>query len=121
MNKRVLIVEDHDSLRLVMGAYLSKYFDIVSAKNGLEAMGWLSQGELPDLIITDVRMPEIGGAQFLRNLKCSGVYRDIPVVVVSGSDSDDDRKMCQKMGAADFFRKPFDPANLQQRVSQILN
>jgi CheY-like chemotaxis protein len=120
MNRKVLIVEDHDSLRLLMGSFLSKSFDVVSAKNGLEAMGWLSKGELPDVIITDLRMPELNGNQFLSNLKCSGMFRDIPVVVISASENEDDERRYRALGARDFIRKPFNPVTLKERLVQIM-
>jgi CheY-like chemotaxis protein len=120
MNRKVLIVEDHDSLRLLLGSFLSKSFDVVSAKNGLEAMGWLSKGEMPDVIITDLRMPELNGNQFLSNLKCSGMFRDIPVVVISASENEDDERRYRALGARDFIRKPFNPVNLKERLLQIM-
>lgn len=119
MNKQVLLIEDHDSLRRLMGVFLSRNFRVVAAKNGLEAMGWLSKGEIPDVIVTDVRMPELGGAQLLSNLRSSGLYGDIPVVVVSGSGEEVDEQTFKQLGATAFFRKPFNPSQLQERLLQI--
>jgi CheY-like chemotaxis protein len=120
MNKKVLLVEDHDSLRQLMGSYLSKSFDVVSAKNGLEAMGLLSKGVRPDIIITDARMPELNGAQLLSNLRCSGMYASIPVVVISGCEGDDEERRFKQLGVSAFFRKPFNPVNLKDRLRQIV-
>ena len=120
MNKRILLVEDHDSLRLLVGSFLSKSFEVVSTKNGLEAMGWLSKGVRPDIIITDARMPELNGTQMLSNLRVSGMYRDIPVVVISGSENEEDERRFKQLGVRDFFHKPFNPVNLRDRVSQII-
>ena len=75
MSRRLLLVEDHDGLRRIIGNFLSENFDVVGAKNGLEAMSWLSKGVMPDIIVTDTTMPEIDGAALLSNLRCSSVGR----------------------------------------------
>ncbi len=120
MNRKILLVEDHDSLRYLMGAFLSRQFDVVGAKNGLDAMSWLSQGLMPDVIVTDVRMPELGGADFLANLRCSGVYAEIPVVVISGGSDDLEESRLKQLGACEYIRKPFSPVMLQDRLKQII-
>lgn len=119
MNRRLLIVEDHDSLRLLMSSFFSKSFEVITAKNGLEAMTWLSKGIIPDLILTDARMPELNGAQFLSSLRCSGLYRHIPVVVVSGQPSEEEERTFRQLGARDVVRKPFNPVKLREQLKQI--
>lgn len=118
MNKKILLVEDHDGLRRLIGTFLSKQFDVIGAKNGLEALGKLSQGFFPDAIVTDVRMPDLNGTQLLSQLQCSGLFADIPVVVISGSENDDERHFKQ-LGARDYFRKPFSPVKLKDCLIQI--
>lgn len=119
MNRRLLIVEDHDSLRLLMSSFFSKSFEVISAKNGLEAMTWLTKGVIPDLILTDARMPELSGIQLLSNLRCSGLYRHIPVVVVSGHQNEDEEHTFRQLGARDVIRKPFNPVKLREQLKQI--
>ncbi len=119
MNKKVLIVEDHDSLRYIIGAFLSKNFEVVGARNGLEAMSWLSKGVMPDVIVSDSCMPELDGATFLSNLRCSGLFSKIPVVIISGADSEDEQRF-QQLGISAYFRKPFNPVHLQDQLIQIV-
>ncbi len=119
MNRRILLVEDHDSLRQVIGAFLSKQFQVTGAKNGLDAMGQLSQGLMPDVIVTDALMPGLNGMQFLANLQCSGIYANIPVVVISGSGNDDDEQRFKQLGVHEYFRKPFNPVQLQDSLIRI--
>ncbi len=121
MNGKILLVEDHDGLRQLMGHYLSKSFEVVSAKNGLEAMGWLNRGISPDIILTDAEMPEITGFQLLSNLKCSGMYRHIPVFIVSGSEEPEEEHKFLKMGAVEFIRKPFNPEQLKDRLTNLFS
>lgn len=122
MNRSLLLVEDHDGLRRIIGSFLSEKFDVVGAKNGLEAMSWLSKGVMPDIIVTDSAMPEIDGAALLSNLRCSGLWADIPVVVL-GSGSSDDAAEAQRfkmLGAYEYFAKPFSPTQLQERLMDII-
>lgn len=121
MLRRVLLVEDHDSLRHLLGNFLSDKFEVVGAKNGLEAMSWLNKGVVPDVIITDNEMPEIDGADLLRQLGCTGLWCNIPVVVMG--EVDDDASECiryKNLGARDFFKKPFNPLVLQEKIIQIV-
>ncbi|MCA0236724.1 MAG: response regulator [Bacteroidetes bacterium] len=120
MNKKVLLIEDHDNLRYIIGAFLSKKFEVVGARNGLEAMGWLSKGVLPDVIISDARMPELDGASFLSNLRCSGLFSKIPVVIISGADSHEEEQQFQQLGISGYFRKPFNPVQLQDQLIRIV-
>ena len=113
-------MEDHDNLRLLIGAFLARQFEVVGAKNGLDAMAWLSKGVLPDVIVTDVCMPGLGGADLLANLRCSGLYARIPVIVISGSDNDSEEYRLRRLGACEYIRKPFSPAMLQDRLKQIV-
>lgn len=119
MNKKLLVVEDHDGLRLLLSTYLSKSYEVASAKNGLEAMSWLAKGFIPDAIITDSQMPEFSGRQLLVNLRCSGLYRHIPVVVISGSEAEGEERKFLQLGAREFIRKPFNPVQLTERLAHI--
>ncbi len=122
MNRNLLLVEDHDGLRRIIGSFLSEKFNVVGAKNGLEAMSWLSKGVMPDIIVTDAAMPEIDGAALLSNLRCSGLWADIPVVVLGSGDEDDvaEAQRFKRLGAYEYFAKPFSPIRLQDRLMDII-
>ncbi len=123
MTRSLLLVEDHDGLRKIIGNFLSDKFDVLGAKNGLEAMSWLSKGVMPDVIVTDTSMPELDGAALLSNLRCSGLWADIPVVVLgSGTNGDEhaEEHLYRNLGAYDYFAKPFSPTQLQDRLIDII-
>ncbi|MFZ4478191.1 MAG: response regulator [Saprospiraceae bacterium] len=119
MQHTILIVEDYDSLRQLLGAYLSKQYNIVGAKDGLEALSWLHKGLMPDAIITDLQMPEIDGLTFIANLRNSGIYRHIPLIVITGEKSEDDERRCRQFGVHAFVHKPFNPVILDQHLEQL--
>jgi CheY-like chemotaxis protein len=117
--KAVLIVEDSTPFRTLMGSMLSKDFDVITARNGLEAMSWLQSGLLPDVIVTDVHMPEIDGNDLISNLRCSGVFQKIPVLVVSGSSEMKQLADLRKLGAQDVLTKPFQPIQLTSTIKRL--
>lgn len=119
--KSVLIIEDHDSIRLLLGSMLRKYYQVKTLKDGLEGMAWLVKGNLPDLILLDMSMPRLSGNEFLKNIRQSGFFRDIPVIVVSGNDGDEDIKNCLQWGVHDYLTKPFNPIELKEKIDRLLN
>lgn len=118
--KRILIIEDHESIRLLLGTMLSKSYEVVTKKDGLEGMAWLVKGNLPDLILLDMSMPRLSGSDFLRNIRQSGFFRDIPVIVVSGNDGEDDVRNCLRWGVDDYLTKPFNPISLKKKIESVL-
>jgi len=118
MTRSLLLVEDHDGLRQIIGSFLSIDFNVTGAKNGLEAMSWLAKGMMPDVIVTDADMPELDGAALLSNLRCSGLWAEIPVVVL-GREGAEDAAQFKALGAHAYFAKPFSPARLQDQLIDI--
>lgn len=120
LKKKILIIEDHDSIRILLGAMLGKRYDVVTMKDGLEGMAWLVRGNLPDLILLDMSMPRLSGSEFLKNIRQSGYFKDIPVIVVSGNNGEDDIKSCLRWGIYDYMTKPFNPISLREQVEKVL-
>lgn len=119
--KNILVIEDHDSIRWLLGKFLSKKHNVTTKKDGLDAMSWLWEGNMPDLILLDLNMPRINGNKFLKNIKNSGFFKDIPVIILSGNESDREVDLCYQMGAAEFVQKPFSPIQLNQKISTVFN
>ena len=118
--KEILVVEDHQSIRLVLSNCLGKTHRVVTCKDGLEALSWLSQGNLPDLIILDRHMPRISGLEFLTNIRTSGLFREIPVLILSGEENNDNIEELKRLGISGFVAKPFNPAKINESIEAIL-
>ena len=86
--------------------------------DGLEAMLWLFKGNKPDLIILDREMPNLGGDKFLRALRGSGLYKDIPVMVLSSWLDHRYEKDQEHLNVMKFIEKPFDPIYLLKEVEE---
>ena len=119
--KKLLIVDDKPSISRLIVQFLSKSFDVTTKEDGLEALSWLQSGNIPDLIITDLQMPNLDGFELIKRVKESGFFSGIPVIVLSSKDSSSDRIACLKLGAEDYLIKPFNPEELQIRIERILS
>jgi two-component system, chemotaxis family, chemotaxis protein CheY len=117
MNK-VLVIEDDAPLCWLLEKILRGKYEVIVMNNGLEAWSWLSDGNSCDLIISDVRMPSLSGIELLENLSNSGLFRNIPVIMLSGLE--DSREECLNLGAFAYMVKPFEPQKFLNEVSRAL-
>lgn len=102
--KRILLVEDEVDAREMLDVLLrDEGFEVMTAADGRAALALLTE-TTPDLIVTDVMMPYMGGDELLAELRKSHVTRAIPVIVMSAGDG---YEVARRYGAA-FVRKPFD-------------
>jgi two-component system chemotaxis response regulator CheY len=114
--KRILIIEDDEPLCWLLEKILKDKYEPIIMKNGLEALSWLSDGNLPNLIISDINMPTLDGIELLENVRSSGILRDIPVIMLSASDESEKRKKCLALGASNYLIKPFEPQLLMEEI-----
>lgn len=116
--KKVLIVDDEpDILRLIKVRIETAGHQVMTAGNGREALQAIGQ-DLPDLIITDVLMPEMDGYAFYKELKNNILTADIPVLVLTARGKM--RDTFDVVGVDDFIPKPFDGQELLERVGRLL-
>ncbi len=118
--KKILVIEDHDSIRLLLERFLSKRFDVTCKSDGFEGLAWLSYGNMPDLIVLDMSMPRLSGLDFLNNIRTSGLFREIPVLMVSGEEDSKIIQKCKDLGIEGFISKPFNPINLNEKIDDVL-
>ena len=119
--KKVLIVDDKEQIAKILFAYLQPDYECFYMQNPPQAIEWLSRGTMPDLIISDIRMPEMRGDEFLAYLKLNELFKQIPVVMLSSEDSTSERIRLLEEGAEDYIVKPFNPQELKIRIKKILD
>ena len=112
MEKSVLLVDDKQEIAKIIMLYLSSTYKVSYKENPLKAIAWLQEGNLPDLIISDLNMPEMSGEEFLVYLKANDMFSHI--------ESSSNRIRLFEEGAEDFILKPFNPEELRVRVKRIL-
>ncbi len=118
---KVMIIEDAIPIQLIIQYSLKEKFQVNMFKSGMEALAYLHKGNLPDIIITDLNIPEISGLELLKQIKSSGLFSAIPVLILSGEESTEVRINCLESGADDFIVKPFNPRELEVRIRIILS
>ncbi|MDD3322559.1 MAG: response regulator transcription factor [Paludibacter sp.] len=120
MKKSILIIDDKTEFRTLTRTILLSKYDVESAENGIEALSLLQNGYQPDLIVTDLMMPVLGGKDFVEQLKSSGAFKNIPVIVLSSIDKSDEKIKLINLGANDYLEKPYNPAELHARIENLL-
>jgi len=118
---RVLVVDDSTSVRLFLKAGLSEEgFVVETAENGRQALDMLPDFN-PNLIISDLMMPEMDGAELCRTIKKSTVYKAIPVIVMSTLSDKPVMRRLMREGAATFLVKPFTVTQLSIVIEEVFS
>lgn len=120
MKKKILVIDDELSIRLLLENYLSKMYVVVTRNDGMEALKWMEEGNMPDLIVADIQMPNLDGYEFIKNVRNSGFFKEIPMIMLSGIESSQEKVKCLKLGANDYMIKPFNPEELSIRIEILL-
>jgi signal transduction histidine kinase/DNA-binding response OmpR family regulator len=115
----ILIVEDNDEMRYYLKEILGDDVAIAEARHGREGLNWL-KAHRPDLIISDVMMPEMDGYEFLTQLKNSPTYRIFPVVMLTARAAEEDLLQGLQLGVDDYIIKPFNARELRIRIHNLL-
>jgi two-component system, chemotaxis family, chemotaxis protein CheY len=121
MNNVILVVDDSPTVRKFVSLSLSMQgFKVVTACDGMDAMEKLP-AEKVDLVITDLNMPNMDGYEFIRTLRESDQYKELPVIILSSLSDQVSRDLGLKAGAHSFLVKPFSIEKVQYEVSKFLS
>jgi len=115
----ILLVEDNEDMMNYVSAILSELWTVERALNGGEALQLLS-GYTPDLIITDLMMPVMGGQQLVETLTTRKKWADIPVVVLTARSLEEDKLHLLRTGVVDYIVKPFSNEQLLLKTRNLL-
>lgn len=113
----ILIVEDEDEIRNYLITELGNHFRVSSCSNGKEALEFIRQ-HMPDLVLSDIMMPEINGITLLRKLKQNIKTNHIPIILLTAKNSEKDYIEGLSLGADAYITKPF---NLDILITTIEN
>src|ERR1044071_707552 len=112
----ILVIEDYSDTRELLVTVLQRHgYNVIQAEDGIEGLlkaGWL----YPDLIITDLSLPEMDGVEAARRIHAQPKLSQIPIFVVSAYLTDDVRQDVRAAGCLEIFPKPFDSQTLLNRV-----
>jgi DNA-binding NarL/FixJ family response regulator len=121
MLRRLLVVDDEPNLLRAVAAVLrGEGFDVMTARNGKDALLQIAKS-LPDLIVSDVRMPVMDGYTLARQLRSAPHTKLIPIVFLTAKDETADRIEGFRSGVDVYLTKPFEPDELVAVIQNILN
>ena len=119
--QQILIVDDSDMNRAMLREILKDNYSILEAGNGVECLSCVEHmGTSLSLILLDLNMPEMDGFEVLAELSRLGYMDDIPVIIISGTDSTADICRAYDLGATDYIHRPFNTQVIYRRVSNTI-
>ena len=119
--QQILIVDDSDMNRAMLREILKDNYSILEAGNGVECLSCVEHmGPSLSLILLDLNMPEMDGFEVLAELSKLGYMDDIPVIIISGTDSTADICRAYDLGATDYIHRPFNTQVIYRRVSNTI-
>jgi YesN/AraC family two-component response regulator len=115
----LLIVDDEPDIRLLLKSVFQYDYTIIEAEDG--AQGVLMANEyLPNIIISDVMMPNLGGFELCKQLKATTTTSHIPIILLTAKTDDASKLQGLQLGATDFIIKPFLIAELKSKMSNLI-
>ena len=118
MKKQILICDDQVNVRESYKLILEEDYELVFAENGQYALLWLGEGNKPDLVIMDIKMPKMDGLTTLKELK--KLQPELPVLIVTGYDCVETAASALQSGAFDYLVKPFEPDQIKKIVAMTV-
>ncbi len=118
MPQRILVVDDEREIRRIVASYLiDDGFVVEELDNGRAAIERLGHGPDIDLVLLDIRMPELDGIDTLRKLR---TFSEVHVIMLTAAAEETDRLIGLSVGADDYVTKPFSPREVVARVKAVL-
>ena len=120
-DKSVLFVEDSPTMRRIISNSLQKigFSEIIEAEHGIDALEKI-RGRMVDLIVTDWNMPEMNGAELVKELRSKPEFDNVPIVMITTRGMKDDVMTAMKLGVNAYVIKPFTPDILKQKLDAVL-
>jgi CheY-like chemotaxis protein len=121
MKKQILAIDDSKAIRFLLQTVFGREYQIVTVPDGYSALYYLNHRSIPDLIIADPQLPDMEEWELINQISSSGMYGQIPMVILSGLDRQQTESKCRELGAAGYFMKPFNPVDMLQTVNALMN
>ncbi|MCX2574870.1 response regulator [Pedobacter sandarakinus] len=118
--KHILLVDGGLNIGKLLHFILSPDYKLTIKTNGINALSWLEEGNDPDLIISSLRMPYFDGGTFIQNLRCSGFYRNTPVMILSGEENLAEKVQQMAFKIDSYMEKPFNPIALKVKINMLI-
>ena len=121
MSKRIMLVDDSVTMLMSVRTNLEMSgFTVETAEDGVKALAKLKSGYKPDLIITDINMPNMGGIELIQQVRGLPGFRFIPILALTTESQQGKRDEAKRLGATGWLVKPVGGADLLQVIKQVL-
>lgn len=121
MSKRIMLVDDSVTMLMSVKANLEMSgFAVETAEDGVKALSKLKTGYKPDLIITDINMPNMGGIELIQQVRGLPGFRFIPILALTTESQQGKRDEAKRLGATGWLVKPVGGADLLRVIKQVL-
>jgi len=109
----ILVVDDEEHILKFIGIMLrTSGYQVLTAPNGLRALEIIKSGII-DLVVTDLMMPQLDGVLLIKQIRA---FSKVPIIVLSGTESEQNKLDALENGASDYFHKPFDLKKLMDCI-----
>jgi two-component system chemotaxis response regulator CheY len=120
MSKRILTVDDSKTMRSMVACTLKAAgFEVMEAEDGVAGLRLLKSGTLPDIILTDLNMPNMDGFAFISAVRSEPAFAHIPILLLTTESSTQDKERGKALGAAGWLGKPFNTQKLVQVIHKV--
>ena len=116
----MVVEDDRDTAEMLTAYFEAQGYDVVSVAWGQDAVRQAQQDQLPDLILLDIRLPDMDGYEVCKRLRAHRRTQNVPVIFLTEKRERSDRLSGLELGAVDYITKPFDIQDLRLRVRNIL-
>lgn len=116
-SETILIIDDSPDNLIVLSEILKPFYKVKVATNGAKALQMIASGDIPDLILLDIMMPDISGYDVCKKLKSDSLTRNIPIIFVTALSDEADEAEGLHLGAVDYITKPINSAIVLARVN----
>jgi two-component system, chemotaxis family, chemotaxis protein CheY len=121
MKRKILVITESKAIRFLLQTVLHDQFNTITAAEAADAMYWISQAELPDAIVIDPNLPDTEPWELVEHLKTSGLYKHIPLIVISAQPEAELVSLSATYNVDAYFHKPFNPIDLKKKLELLTN
>lgn len=120
MRKRILIIDDDLIYRKIIQRILCSQYELILAADQHQALNAIDTGNIPNLIIADINLPGVEGAEFIKILKEKCNFYNIPIMVISGMDDENLKTDLMELGISKYITKPVENKYLRDVIANYI-
>lgn len=119
--KTVMVVDDSVTVRKVTTRFLEREgFNVITAKDGVDALRVLQDDDIPDLMLLDIEMPRMDGFEVAKNIRSSSRLRHLPIIMITSRTGDKHRERAMSLGVNKYLGKPYQEELLLSSIAELL-